>query len=102
YLTINITEGEKYTVSGVKLEGETFGREEELRQLILLQPGKTYSGALQEASNKRIAARLGQFGYAFANVNADPQIDREKREVSFTFVVDPGKRAYVRHVNISG
>ena len=102
YLTINITEGEKYTVSGVKLEGETFGREEELRQLILLQPGKTYSGALQEASNKRIAARLGQFGYAFANVNADPQIDREKREVAFTFVVDPGKRAYVRHVNISG
>ena len=102
YLTINITEGEKYTVSGVKLEGETFGREEELRQLIVLQPGKTYSGALQEASNKRIAARLGQFGYAFANVNADPQIDREKREVAFTFVVDPGKRAYVRHVNISG
>jgi outer membrane protein insertion porin family len=102
YLTINITEGEKYTVSSVKLEGETFGREEELRQLILLQPGKTYSGALQEASNKRIAGRLGQFGYAFANVNADPQIDREKREVAFTFVVDPGKRAYVRHVNISG
>jgi len=102
YLTINITEGEKYTVSSVKLEGETFGREEELRQLIVLQPGKTYSGALQEASNKRIAARLGQFGYAFANVNAEPQIDREKREVAFTFVVDPGKRAYVRHVNISG
>ncbi len=102
YLTINITEGEKYTVSSVKLEGETFGREEELRQLILLQPGKTYSGALQEASNKRISARLGQFGYAFANVNADPQIDREKREVAFTFVVDPGKRAYVRHMNISG
>jgi outer membrane protein insertion porin family len=102
YLTINITEGEKYTVSSVKLEGETFGREEELRQLIVLQPGKTYSGALQEASNKRIAARLGQFGYAFANVNAEPQIDREKRTVAFTFVVDPGKRAYVRHVNISG
>lgn len=102
YLTINITEGEKYTVSSVKLEGETFGREEELRQLILLEPGKTYSGALQEASNKRIAARLGTFGYAFANVNADPSLDREKREVAFTFTVDPGKRAYVRHINIAG
>jgi len=102
YLTINITEGEKYTVSSVKLEGETFGREEELRDLIVLQAGKTYSGAQQEASSKRIAARLGSFGYAFANVNADPVLDREKREVAFTFTVDPGKRAYVRHINISG
>ncbi|MDB5746709.1 MAG: bamA [Massilia sp.] len=102
YLTINITEGEKYTVSSVALEGETFGREDELRQLILLQPGKTYSGTLQEASNKRIAARLGTFGYAFASVNANPEINREKREVAFTFVVDPGKRAYVRHINIAG
>jgi len=102
YLTINITEGEKYTVSSVKLEGETFGREEELRQLIIMEPGKTYSGAQQEASTKRIAARLGAFGYAFANVNADPTLDRDKREVAFTFTVDPGKRAYVRHMNISG
>ncbi|MFC5460936.1 outer membrane protein assembly factor BamA [Massilia niabensis] len=102
YLTINIAEGEKYTVSSVALEGETFGREEELRQLILLQPGKPYSGALQEATNKRIAARLGTFGYAFASVNANPEINREKREVAFTFIVDPGKRAYVRHINIAG
>jgi outer membrane protein insertion porin family len=102
YLTINITEGEKYTVSDIKLEGEMFGREEELRPLILLQEGKTYSGALQEASNKRIAERLGTFGYAFANVTANPEINREKREVAFTFFVDPGKRAYVRHMNIAG
>ena len=102
YLTINITEGEKYTVSSVALEGETFGREDELRQLIVLQPGKPYSGALQELSNKRIAERLGTFGYAFANVNANPELNREKREVAFTFIVDPGKRAYVRHINIAG
>jgi outer membrane protein insertion porin family len=102
YLTINITEGEKYTVSGVKLEGEMFGREEELKQLILLKPGRTFSGAEQIESNKRIADRLGTFGYAFANVNANPEIDRAKREVAFTFFVDPGKRAYVRHMNISG
>ncbi|MGX4641384.1 outer membrane protein assembly factor BamA [Massilia sp. SYSU DXS3249] len=102
YLTINITEGEKYTVSSVALEGETFGREEELRQLIVLQPGKPYSGALQELTNKRIAGRLATFGYAFANVNANPEINREKREVAFTFIVDPGKRAYVRHINIAG
>jgi outer membrane protein insertion porin family len=102
YLTINITEGEKYTVSGVKLEGETFGREEELKQLILLRAGQTYSGELQEASNKRISDRLASFGYAFANVTANPELNREKREVAFTFLVDPGKRAYVRHMTISG
>jgi outer membrane protein insertion porin family len=102
YLTINVTEGERYKVTGVKIEGETFGREEELKQLILLKPGQIYSGELQEASNKRIADRMATFGYAFANVNADPQIDRAKREVAFTFIVDPGKRAYVRHMNISG
>lgn len=102
YLTVNIFEGEKYKVSSVKLDGELFGREEELRSLIVLKPGETYSGAKQEASNKLIAARLGSFGYAFANVNANPEIDRAKREVAFTFFVDPGKRAYVRHMNISG
>jgi outer membrane protein insertion porin family len=102
YLTININEGEKYTVSGVKLEGEAFGREDELKQLILLRPGQTYSGELQEASNKRISDRLASFGYAFANVTANPEINREKREVAFTFLVDPGKRAYVRHMTISG
>jgi len=102
YLTLNITEGEQYTVSSVKLEGEMFGREEELKQLIMLQPGKTYVGDLQEATNKLISDRLGTFGYAFANVTANPELDRDKREVAFTFFVDPGKRAYVRHMNISG
>ncbi|MGO4475297.1 outer membrane protein assembly factor BamA [Massilia sp. 2TAF26] len=102
YLTINITEGEKYTVTGVKMEGETFGREQELKQLILLRPGATYSGELLEASNKRISDRLASFGYAFANVNANPEIDQAKHEVKFTFIVDPGKRAYVRHMTISG
>src|SRR5262249_19210809 len=102
YLTINITEGQQYTVSGVKLEGETFGREDELKKLIVMRAGEIYSGARQEASIKRITERLGTFGYAFANVTANPEIDQEKRQVSFTFFVDPGKRAYVRHMTISG
>jgi outer membrane protein insertion porin family len=102
YLTVNITEGEKYTVSAIKMDGETFGREAELKKLILLVPGYAYSGALLTASNKRISDRMGNFGYAFATVNANPEIDRAKREVAFTFNVDPGKRAYVRHMTISG
>jgi outer membrane protein insertion porin family len=84
------------------MEGETFGREEELKQLILLRAGQTYSGELLEASNKRISDRLASFGYAFANVTANPEINRDKHEVAFTFLVDPGKRAYVRHMTISG
>jgi outer membrane protein insertion porin family len=102
YLTVNITEGEKYTVSAVKLDGEMFGREDELKSLLLLRPGLPYSGELLTESNKRISDRLGTFGYAFANVNANPEIDREKRQVAFTFFIDPGKRAYVRHMNIAG
>jgi outer membrane protein insertion porin family len=102
YITINITEGEKYKVAAIKMDGETFGREDELQSLILLHPGDTYSGEALTASNKRIQDRMGNFGYAFANVNANPDINREKREVGFTFFVDPGKRIYVRHMNISG
>ncbi|SFV16152.1 outer membrane protein assembly factor BamA [Pseudoduganella namucuonensis] len=102
YITINITEGEKYKVADVKFEGEMFGREEELRELVLLRKGETYSGERLTATNKLISDRLGTFGYAFANVNANPEIDRDKREVGFTFFIDPGKRAYVRHMNIAG
>ncbi|NRR31490.1 outer membrane protein assembly factor BamA [Oxalobacteraceae bacterium] len=102
YITINITEGEKYKVADIKFEGEMFGREEELRSLVLLNRGDVYSGERLTATNKRISDRLGTFGYAFANVNANPDIDRDKREVAFTFFIDPGKRAYVRHMNIAG
>jgi outer membrane protein insertion porin family len=102
YITINISEGEKYKVADIKFEGEMFGREEELRQLVLLRRGEIYSGERLTATNKLISDRLGTFGYAFANVNANPDIDREKREVGFTFFIDPGKRAYVRHMNIAG
>ena len=102
YITINLSEGEKYTIGGTKFEGEMFGREEELKALVLLKPGAVYSGELLTASNKLISDRLGNFGYAFANVNANPDIDRDKRQVSFTFFIDPGKRVYVRRMNIAG
>jgi outer membrane protein insertion porin family len=102
YITINITEGDKFTVSDVKLEGEMFGREEEFKKLVELKPGDVYSGAKLTESTKKISERLGDFGYAFANVNANPQINREKKEVAFTILIDPGKRVYVRRINIGG
>jgi outer membrane protein insertion porin family len=102
FITINITEGEKYIVSNVKLEGEMFGRPEELKTLVQLKSGEIYSGEKLADSVKKISERLGNFGYAFANVNANPEINRERKEVAFTVLIDPGKRVYVRRINISG
>jgi outer membrane protein insertion porin family len=102
YITINISEGDKFTVSDVKLEGEMLGRAEELMSLVELKKGDVYSGEKLAESVKKISERMGNFGYAFANVNANPEINREKKEVAFTVLIDPGKRVYVRRINIAG
>lgn len=102
YITLNITEGDKYTVSDVKLEGEMFGREEELKSLVQLKKGDVYSGEKLAESTKKISERMGNFGYAFANVNANPEINRDKKEVAFTILLDAGKRVYVRRMNVAG
>lgn len=102
FITINITEGKKYKVTEVKLEGEMLGRDQELASLVSLKPGDAYSGERMTESTKKISERMGVFGYAFANVNAVPSINRDKAEVAFTIFVDPGKRIYVRNINIGG
>lgn len=102
YITINITEGQKYTVSDVKLAGEMLVPEEELRKLIKIQPGDVFSREKLTESNKLIGDRLGKDGYAFANVNAVPELNKEKQEAKFTFFIDPGRRVYVRRINVTG
>jgi len=102
YITVNVTEGEKYEVADVKLGGELIVSENELRPLITIKPGETFSREKLTESTKAITDRLGRDGYAFANVNANPDIDKEKRKVSFTFLIDPGRRVYVRRINIVG
>jgi outer membrane protein insertion porin family len=102
YITINLHEGEKYTVSDIKLEGGVFGREAELNTLFQLKKGDIYSAAKLTDSTKRITDRMGNYGYAFANVNANPVLDVEKKEVALTVFVDPGKRVYVRRIEFSG
>ena len=102
FITINITEGEQYKVSDVKMAGQFVVPEAELRKLITLKPGDTFSREKVTTSSKAISDRLANDGYSFANVNATPDIDKEKRTAAFTFVVDPGRRVYVRHVNIFG
>jgi len=102
YITINLTEGPKYTVSGVRLSGELLLPEDELMRLVRIKPGDVYSREKLQQSAKAISDRMGSDGYAFANVNAVPEIDREKQTASFSFYVDPGRRVYVRKINISG
>jgi outer membrane protein insertion porin family len=101
-LTIAVREGEQYRVAGVGFGGTLLGREQEFAQLVTLKPGDVFSGAKLTESTKRITDRLGELGYAFANVNAVPNIDRDKREVAFEILVDPARRAYVRRINVAG
>ena len=102
YITINITEGASHTVSEVKLAGEMLVPEEEIRKLIQLAPGQVFSREKLTESVKLITDRLGNDGYAFANVNASPEVDKEKKQVGFTFFIDPGRRVYVRRINVTG
>jgi len=102
YITINITEGEKYTVSKVDVSGNTLIPKEEIGKLVQIKAGDTFSRKALTETSKKISDRLGQEGYAFSNVNAVPEIDKEKHQVAFNFVVDPGQRVYVRRINIAG
>ncbi len=102
YITINISEGEKYTVSEVRIGGQTLVPKEELEKLLRIGPGDVFSRQRLIESQKAIADRLGNDGYAFANANAVPEVDREKRTVAFTLLIDPGRRVYVRRINVVG
>jgi len=102
FITINVVEGPRYTVSAVNVLGDLVVPEAEIRRLIQIRPGDSFARSRLQASVKDISERLGVDGYAFANVNAVPDIDRVKATVGFTFYVDAGRRAYVRRINISG
>ncbi len=102
FITVNLTEGVRFQVSEVRLMGDIPIGDEELKKLVVLKAGEVFSRKNLNASTKAIADRLGEVGYAFANVNAAPEINKEQGKVAFTIFVDPGKRVYVRRVNISG
>ena len=102
YLTISIIEGNKFTVKDMRLAGELLGKEAELIQLVKLKPGDTFSSAKLTESSKAIAEILGSYGYAFATINPQPDIRRDLSEVDLTLVIDPGRRVYVRQVNVTG
>ena len=102
FITVAITEGPVYRMGEVKYAGELIATEEELRRLANLKQGDVFSREKIVGATKKISDRLGNDGYSFANVNPVPDLDREKRIAGFTFFVDPGRRVYVRRINIVG
>lgn len=102
YITVAITEGAKYTVSAVTLTGNLILPDEVYKDIVTVKAGDVFSREALTNTNKAITDRLGNEGYAFANVNAAPEVDREKHQVAFTIFVDPGKRVYVRRINVEG
>lgn len=102
YLTVNITEGPKFTVSDFRFTGDLPVPETEMRSLVTLAPGEAFSRERLNESVKKLGDRLSNDGFAFANINAAPEIDKEKNQVAFNFLVDPGRKVSVRRINIAG
>ena len=102
YVTVNVNEGDQYTISDIRLAGDLIVPEEELFEKIVVSRGEVFSRKSITQSSAGLGNRLGDEGYAFANVNAIPDIDEETKQVAVTFSLDPGKRVYVRRINFSG
>jgi outer membrane protein insertion porin family len=102
FVTISVTEGDRYTIADVKLAGDMVVPEQDLELRMLAQPGQTFSQAVLTASEQLMTERLGQDGYAFAEVRAVPELDEEAKTASITFFVDPRNRVYVRRINFNG
>ena len=101
-ITINVTEGQRYVVSGVKLEGSYLDRDDEFKSLITIRPGEPYNADKVAETTKAFTDHFGNFGFAFARVEAVPEIDRENNRVALVLRAEPARRAYVRRIQVSG
>ena len=101
-ITLNVTEGERFVVSGVKLEGNYLGKEEEFKSLVVIKPGQPYNADAVAETTKAFTDYFGVFGFAFAKVAVVPEIDRVNNRVAFVVQAEPSRRAYVRRINVSG
>ena len=101
-ITINITEGERFIVSGVKLEGNFLDKNDEFKSLVTIRPGEAYNADEVAKTTKAFSDYFGNFGFAFARVEARPEIDRVNNRVALVLQADPSRRAYVRKINVAG
>lgn len=99
---VNVTEGQQFTLSSIDLQGDYLGREDEFKALVTAKPGEPYNAAEVADTTKAFSQRFGTFGYAFAQVQAQPVLNREQGTVALNIVSTPQRRAYVRRINITG
>jgi outer membrane protein insertion porin family len=102
FVTINVNEGDVFRVSDVKVAGTMVVPKEQLERLILIHPGDVFSRRLITQTTDLMSYRLGEDGYAFAKIDPVPQANNETKEISLTFLVEPGNRVYVRRINFGG
>jgi outer membrane protein insertion porin family len=102
YITINVTEGDRYRLASVKLAGDLIIPADDLFPLVATKRGDIFSRKAVTQTSTNLSDRLGDEGYAFANVNPVPEIDNAGKTVALTYFIDPGKRAYVRRINFAG
>ncbi len=101
-ITINLKEGQPYTVTAVKLEGQYLAKEEDFKSLVTIKPGEPYRAEAVAETTKAFTEKFGTFGYAFARVEARPDIDRVNGRVELTLVAAPQRRVYVRRISVAG
>ena len=101
-ITINVTEGERFVVSGVKLEGNYLNKDDEFRALVKIGLGKPYNAETVADTTKAFTDYFGTFGFAFARVEVKPEIDRATNRVQFVLQAEPSRRAYVRRIVVAG
>ena len=101
-ITLNVTEGERFLVSSIKLDGNYIGKEEEFKSLVTIKAGEAYNADTVAATTKAFTDYFGTFGFAFAKVDVIPEIDRVNNRVAFVLQGDPSRRAYVRRINVVG
>jgi len=102
FITINVSEGDVYTISEIELAGDLIIPEAQARMLVLLREGVIFSQALMTASSEYLTRRLGNEGYTFAEVEGFPQVDEDTKTATVTFLFKPGMRAYVRRIDFRG
>ena len=101
-ITISIREGQPYTVTGVKLEGDYLGKDDDFKALVQIKPGQAYRGEAVSDTVKRFTDLFGLFGYAFARVEQRPEIDRNTGQVVVVLTAEPQRRVYVRRIEVAG
>ncbi len=101
-IVVTVREGQPYTVTAVRLEGDYLGKEEDFKTLVRIRPGQPYRAEDVAETTRQFGERFGAFGYAFARIDARPEIDRASGQVAVVLAADPQRRVYVRRINVSG